>query len=289
MSTVDDFIASAEKAQALANQEIDRLKSEIDQLNSQLKDSQDISKLASALLAHLQNSYYFHILELCSKQAKLIQRMEQSGHPAYQDINSILEASQAEAKKLEPLSIHFPRAFSQHCQAKELTIDADSRHPKYTFDNRFFEVKLDEAKKIAYISNYEAGKLATIPADIPAIFRCLQKHRKRVLAKAQSGQKFLKLLRQEYLASIKAQHKKDGDSVPIRPLITSLAKKEGDDQYRADEFLFTLSQILNEGKTSIDGFQLDLQQTKDTKAGILPISTKSRGYVGFVLFVKSQS
>jgi len=185
-----------------------------------------------------------------------------------------------------PLNIRFPTAFSQACQNENLKIDSDSRHPKYTFDNRFFEVKLDETKKMAYVSNYEAGKLEGIPADIPAIIECLQRHRKRVFDKAKNDAVFLKLLRQEYLKSVKAYHKKDGDSIPIRFVIDSLAKRKDSDKYQADEFVVALSQILKEGQTKIDGFQLDLQQTKNTKDGVLPITENNRGYVGFLLFRK---
>lgn len=289
MSTIESLISNAENAKVLAQQEVIRLSSQLEKLNTQIKDAKEIDKLAPAFLAHLQNHYYFHILELWSKQGELIQRMAKSCHPAYQEMESIFEASQIEAKKLDPWSVHFPRAFSQACQVEQLPIDSDSRHPKYTFDNRFFEVKLDEAKKVAHISNYEAGTLASIPADVSAILKCLQKHRKRVFEKAQDGQQFLKLLRQEYLENIKSQGKKDGDSMPIRPIILNLSNKKGGDQYRSDEFVVALSQILKDQRTKIDGFQLDLQQTKDTKAGILPITNTSRGYVGFLLFTKISS
>jgi hypothetical protein len=262
------------------------IEKEITDLEDRLKFVKPVRKLAIALTLYVQGGKPFHILELQAKESKLLQQIQDSQHPTYAKIQAILQAAAQEAKVLEPFSVKFPRLFPEACQKEGLLIDQDSRHPIYTFDNKFFEVKLDEAKKTICISNYEAGKLDDVPADISVVIEILQRERKRVFDKAEDSLTFLKLLRREYLKVISAAHKKDGDSVPIRPIIRTLCNNKKVDHYRPDEFVVALSQLLKEGQTQIDGLELDLQQTKDTEEGVRPITEASRGYVGFLLFKK---
>lgn len=275
----EQLIRAAEELPAIVEQEIK-------QLEDRLKMVKPMCKLVAALDLYVQGDKPLHILELQAKESTLLKQIEDSQQPVYADIQQILKAAEEEAKALEPFSVKFPKLFSQACQEAGLTIDQDSRHPVYTFDNKFFEVKLNEAKKTVRISNYEAGRLDDVPADIPAVIEILKRERKRVSDKAENSLAFLKLLRREYLRIIKAEHKNDGDSVAIRPIIRTLSDNKKIDHYRPDEFVVALSQLLKEGQTQIEGFQLDLQQTKDTQEGVLPITEASRGYVGFLLFKK---
>ena len=275
----EDLIHAAQDLPTIVEQEIK-------QLEDRLKVAKTLRKFTTALALYVQSSKPLHILELQTKESKLLQQIQDFQPVVYADIQQIFKAAEQEAKALEPFSVKFPKLFSQACQEAGLTIDPDSRHPIYTFDNKFFEVKLNEAKKTVRISNCEAERLADFPADIPAAIETLQRERKRVFHKAEDSLAFLKLLRQEYLTIIKTEHKQDGDSIPIRPIIHTLENNKEIDHYAPDEFVVALSRLLKEGQTQIDGFQLDLQQTKDTEAGVLPITEASRGYVGFLLFKK---
>ena len=275
----EDLIHAAQDLPTIVEQEIK-------QLEDRLKVAKTLRKFTTALALYVQSSKPLHILELQTKESKLLQQIQDFQPVVYADIQQIFKAAEQEAKALEPFSVKFPKLFSQACQEAGLTIDPDSRHPIYTFDNKFFEVKLNEAKKTVRISNCEAERLADFPADIPAAIETLQRERKRVFDKAEDSLAFLKLLRQEYLTIIKTEHKQDGDSIPIRPIIHTLENNKEIDHYAPDEFVVALSRLLKEGQTQIDGFQLDLQQTRDTEAGVLPITEASRGYVGFLLFKK---
>lgn len=177
----------------------------------------------------------------------------------------------------------FPRDLEQSCQAKGLPLDPESRHPRYTLDQRFFQREIDEQKGTARLSDNE-GILAQLPADVPAIVEKVQAERKRICERRFDGKKFLKLLRTHYLATIKQDSQPDGASIPIRQITRRMGKNVK--RFRTDEFIFDLSRLVDEEPLDIDDVRLDLQQTKDTNQGVLLHGKAGRGYIGFIVFRK---
>ena len=126
------------------------------------------------------------------------------------------------------------------------------------------------------------GKLAEFPADVGAAWEMFQKHDTRIFARKFNGKQFLKKLRRHYLAIIKQEKVKDGSPVPIRHITRRLGKNEKG--FRTDEFVVDLWYLVDNGPLEIDGVRLDLQQTKDTRQGILLPGSAGRGYIGFIVF-----
>jgi hypothetical protein len=46
---------------------------------------------------------------------------------------------------------------------KKMRLDRDSAHPNYKFEKGFFQIRIDEHKKTARLSNYELPKLCELP------------------------------------------------------------------------------------------------------------------------------
>src|SRR5262249_18391972 len=149
------------------------------------------------------------------------------------------------------------------CRAANLPLDSDSRHPRYSLEHKFFQIEIDDQRRIARLSNREReGRLAELPADVGAVVDAIQREHTRVFGRSFDGKKFLKQLRTQYLAILKKEKLSEGASVPIRHITRRLGKNIRG--FRPDEFLVDLSRLVERGPTQVDGWQLDLQQTKDT-------------------------
>jgi hypothetical protein len=60
----------------------------------------------------------------------------------------------------------FPKMFEDACRRSDILLD-DSPHPRYTCDNHFIKIIIDESKQVTKIENHET-ELVTIPMDIAA-------------------------------------------------------------------------------------------------------------------------
>jgi hypothetical protein len=204
--------------------------------------------------------------------------MKSERHPV---IPHIEEASCLAREEAQRIMRRFPALLEEASRKDSLPLDSDSRHPKYRFERGFFQLEIDETKRMARLSDHE-GRLAEIPADVQAIVEIINREHKRIFGRKFNGNKFLKNLRTQYKAVLKKEKKSDGSSVPIRHITRRLGKnKKG---FRTDEFLVDLSQLAEKGPLEIDGRRLDLQQTKDTNQGMLLYGAAARGYIGFIVF-----
>ena len=191
------------------------------------------------------------------------------------------EASDVIANQYQ--SFMFPKLFQEKCENAKLDIDSKSRHPRYRVCNSFIEVEISEKTFEARISDRE-GILEKLPFDIDAIIEVVKKHKTRLFDRKSNPKSFIKQIYNQYKEIIKKEKLNYGDSIPIRTLMKSLSKKQNN--FRADEFIIDFSKIIKENFGEIDGFKLELQQTKDERNGILLYGLESGGYVGFIIFRK---
>lgn len=266
--------------QLLSSNRIKIQKQEQD-LRIELQLLSSFSSLLDKLEFFLQKGWFLHILDLLEKNKSLLDKNDKICNS---EILSFLEEMRAVAnEKKQIIKPHlFPRYLQEACQEARITIDSNSSHPIYKFNQSFFEVKLDESKQRIRLSNYESTKVIEFPADIEAIIYYLQQEQKRVFGRAFNSKTFLKKLRTEYLAIIKKNKLSDGSSILIRSIIQNMKKK--DKNLNSDEFLVDLSKLVKEGHNEINDKKLELQQTKDMKEGMLLHGTLSPTYVGFILF-----
>ena len=249
-------------------------------LKDEANEAARIEKILEDLHLFMINDWPLHIIDLLSRESAKLKAINTNMHTAIQFIEEVdLDAKE----KADAIKRRYPTYLEQACQYAGLALDPESRHPTYHLEQQFFQLKVDEQKWIANISDHE-GRLAVLPADVGAVVEVLQRERKRIFDRPFIGPKFLKRLHSQYMAIVKMNKLVIGTSIPIRQIIRRLEKNTKG--FRSDEFLMDLSRLIEQGTMEIDGYRLDLQQTKDIKQGILLHGIAGRGYIGFILFRK---
>jgi len=253
-------------------------KVEAQQLRSEAEEAARTERVWAEFEQFLGKGWPIHIIVLLEKEAPRLKKMRAESHPSIPEIENAFRLAKEEADRI---SRRFPSFLEEAFRESGPSIDATSRHPKYSLNGGFFRLEIDEKKRSARLSDHE-GRLAELPADVSAIVETVRKEHKRVFGRSYNGPKFLKSLRTQYKAVIKKEKQSDGSSVPIRHITRRLGKNVKG--FRTDEFLVDLSRLAQEGPFEIDGRRLDLQQTKDTNQGMLLYGAAGRGYIGFIVF-----
>lgn len=255
-----------------------QLQENSNRLKVEAEEAQKMSALISTLLSYIEKGWPMHFLNLADKEAKMLQKLRTDGIVQIQKLEEAYRIAKEESDRLMK---RYPSVFDDACKAARITLDTNSPHPKYGIKNGFFRVEIKVLTRVAKLSDLE-GKLAELPADVEAVIEKIRIEYKRVFGRGFHGPNFLKKIRAQYKRIIDREHLIDGASVPIRDITKSLKKK--DKEFRMDEFVADLSVLAEKGPHEVDGKVLDLQQTKDTKQGVLLAGAASRGYIGFVLF-----
>ncbi len=262
----------------LARELHSRAKEQASALRAQTEEAVLSEKLWRELERFACLGWSMHLLVLFDKETLLLKKMRTQGNPSI----SLLEDAYRLAKEDAVRVIRdYPGMFEEACRSKSLPLDSTSRHPRYSLEDGFFQLEIDEKRYLAKLSNHE-GRLAEISADIGAVIELIQREHQRIFGRKFDGKKFLKQIRSQYLALVKKAKQTDGASIPIRHITRRLGKNMK--SFRTDEFLVDLSRLVTDGHIEIDGRRLDLQQTKDTREGMLLHGAAGRGYIGFVVF-----
>lgn len=248
-------------------------------LKAEADSAARIERVWEGLHSFMVKDWPFHILDLLDREVPLREALRAEGHPAIPAVEGVYRDAKEQADAVKRL---YPSHLEEACRSAGLALDSESRHPTYSLEQRFFQLKVDEQKWVARLSDHE-GRLADLPADVGAVVEVLLRERKRIFGRPFNGRKFLKLLRSQYRAVAKKDKQTDGASIPIRHITRRLKDAKG---LRSDEFLVDLSRLVEQGPMDIDGYRLDLQQTKDTNQGMLLHGVAGRGYIGFVVFRK---
>lgn len=247
-------------------------------LKAESEECTQAAKIWCAFIQYIEKGWAMHFLSLAEKEAPRLKKMRADNHLIIPFIENAYRLSKDEADRVIR---RYPSLLEEGCRNSGLPLDLDSRHPKYSFESGFFRLEIDEKKQTARLYDQE-GRLAELPADVPAIVEVLQKEHKRIFGRRFNGPKFLKSLRTQYKAIIKKEKQFDGASVPVRQITRRIGKNAKG--FRTDEFLADLSRLAKEGPFEIDERRLDLQQTKDTNQGMLLHGAAGRGYIGFIVF-----
>lgn len=249
-------------------------------LRADADDASRVQRVYEELVRHISHGWPLHVLSLLEKEAPLLKGMWAQNHSA---IPVLEEAIRVAKEKADVIQRRYPGYLEDACRATNLPLDTDSRHPCYSFERKFIQLNIDDQRRTARLSDHE-GRLAEFPADVGAVIEAIQREHTRLFGRPFDGKKFLKQLRSQYLAIAKKEKQPDGASIPIRHITRRLGKNTKG--FRSDEFLMDLSRLAEQGPMEIDGWRLDLQQTKDTDQGMLLYGAGGRGYIGFVVFRK---
>jgi len=193
-------------------------------IKAQAEEVARLCKLWDNLNRFLHKQWPLHCVDLLDKDKPLLERMRVDQSSEVSLLDDIYRVAKERAQELKPH--RFPAYLETACEAANLHLDQDSRHPRYKFDQGFFQLYIDDQKKTASLSNYESSKLVEFPADIGAIVEVLQREHKRIFERHFDGKKFIKKLRTQYLAILKKDKLSDGATIPIRNITQRLGKNE---------------------------------------------------------------
>ena len=250
------------------------------ELKQQAEDAAKAADIWSQLLQARDQGLWFRLRVLIEGERSYFRALREAEDPVVESLEKLyLEAKE----RTENLLLSLPRDIEKLAERERLALDRTSRHPKYTFKDGFISLLIDEAKRVARISNYEI-RLPDIPADIATIGETLKSEEQRLFAREFEGRKFLQKLRAVYLTILKKEKLPDGSPVPLRTIARKLASN--DSKFRRDEFLIDLSKLVVEGPPEVSGFRFEFQQTKDANQGMLLYGPAGRGMVNLLIFNK---
>jgi hypothetical protein len=265
-STPDNGLSELMHAREMAEKEISDLQ---DKLDIRRKDA----KLCTEVIRFVEEEWHFHLQDLLSKEKSRVDALKKARPELAVELEKQREFAKAQGdNQLRRFMSLFPDA----CKTAGMELDRDCRHPKYTFDERFLTLELNDKKGEATLKTIE-GRIGRMPADIPALVEWLKKERTRLFERKFDGVKFLKAIYKAYKSILKKGKKMDGESVPVRDVLKQLKR-------RADEQNVDLSKLTHMNpQPSVEGQRIDFQQSKDTEKGML-LWKSTGGYIGFITF-----
>jgi hypothetical protein len=250
-------------------------------LKQQAEAAAKAADVWSRVLDAREDGLWFRLRALIEEEKSYFRQLREAGDP----IVEALEVLYKQAKEhTADLLLSLPRDIEKLAEREGLALDRTSRHPKYTFKDGFITLLVDESKRVARISNYEA-KPNDVPLDIESIGAVMKTEEARLFDRKFEGTKFLQKLRSIYLGILKKEKRADGSPVPIRTIARKMASNDA--KFGRDEFLIDLSRLAIEGPAEVSGFKFELQQTSDVSQGMLLYGPASRGMINLLIFTKS--
>ena len=234
------------------------------------------------LARYVRNDWLCHAQYLLEQEKDTIARIAEEDPQASTTVRQISEYAE---KGVTTMMRRFPNLLETACD-KVLPLDPEGRHPRYTFENNFFTLEIDEVRRHACLSDV-GGKLLEFPADVGAVIEHVQHERTRLFSRPFDGRKYLALLRKGYVEYVKSQpNETDGVSMPIRRLFQWLSNK--DKTYRLDEFIVDLSRLVQQGPHAVSGKTFELQQGRNVNQAVLLHLPDHSRYVSYLIFRKEQ-
>lgn len=260
----------------------------VHELQEQLTEGKRLKGLLESLMTFKERSLPLHVKALCEKEKDFLKALREKHHPAISPIEELYrEMNTRSGNAIREI----PGDLEKLAMSQGLTLDfARSRHPRYCFESGgLIEVDVQDKKLEAKVSTRE-GFLAKIPADAAAIIEIVKQEKRRLFDRPFAGSRFLADLRTAYSLAIKTKKAADGDPVPLREAFDLMTRKISSRKgYKSDEFLVDLSKLVLEGPGETKGYRFELQQTKDTKEGMLLLGEAGRGMVNLLIFKQANA
>jgi len=244
---------------------------------------------ATAAWTELQDYYsrgwQAHISLLLVRRASYFRGLENSDDERWKFLTEMFRNSQEDARKAVR---RFPADFEQACEEAKLKLDSASRHPRYTVRN-FIVIEVDENRLQTKITPRD-GEQVEMPTDVKAIVQHLVKEDKRLFGREFDGARFLRSLFTAYQAALKGDEqagvpRRMGEEIPLRRVTHRMSKNLT--RFASDEFNIDLATAVRENELTIEGYQLHLAHTRNTRQGMLLYGMEGSGYVGFISFRKA--
>jgi hypothetical protein len=260
----------------------------VNELQEHLVESKRLKALLDDLVRFRSRSLPIHVKALCEKEKSFLKSLREKDHSAIQAIEELYREMNSQSTGAIR---SIPGDLEKLAKSEGLTLDfSRSRHPRYCFETGgFIEVDVQDNQMEAKVSTRE-GALAKVPADAAVIIEIVKQEKKRLFERSFAGERFLADLRSAYAMAIKAKKAAEGDPVPLREVFETMTRKiKTRKGYKSDEFLVDLSRLVVEGPGETKGYRFELQQTKDTKEGMLLLGEAGRGMVKLLIFKKNNT
>lgn len=177
----------------------------------------------------------------------------------------------------------YPLLIGEAATKAGLEFDRSSQHPRYQLAGGFFRLTIDDKKRVAILQGPER-KYPQIPADVTTVIRLVQGEIKRVCGRSLDRPKYIAKILAVYRSFLKASGQEIGAPMPVRTLLRALLDKSP--KYQPDEFSYDLADVVTNGPLECEGLRMEIQHTRENKAGMLLFGGGTGAYVGFVLFRK---
>lgn len=262
----------------MAEAEASRARYQVDLARQQLDRAQQTQRFWEGLSSYIQNEYPAQALLLLRQEADLIRRLPPSDAQVVERLRLLYGELEQKARIV---ATGFGRSFPAAAREAAIQIDGTSRHPRYTFNQGFLRLDLDERDFTAKLTPRD-GESIHIGLDVSLIVDKIRSEQRRLFERELEPEIFLRSLYTAYSAVLRSEQRQEADEVPLRRVTNRLAKNLN--RFAADEFNIDLSRLVQQGSLVVDGRRLQLNHTRNQRQGMLLHGLESGGYVGFISF-----
>jgi hypothetical protein len=262
----------------MAEAEASRARYQVDLARQQLDRAQQTQRFWEGLSSYIQNEYPAQALLLLRQEADLIRRLPPSDAQVVERLRLLYGELEQKARIV---ATGFGRSFPTAAREAGIQIDGTSRHPRYTFNQGFLRLDLDERDFTAKLTPRD-GESIHIGLDMSLIVDKIRSEQRRLFERELEPEIFLRSLYTAYSAVLRSEQRQETDEVPLRRVTNRLAKNLN--RFAADEFNIDLSRLVQQGSLVVDGRRLQLNHTRNQRQGMLLHGLESGGYVGFISF-----
>jgi len=132
------------------------------ELKQQSEVATKAANIWSRVLEARDQGLWFQLRALIEGENAYFHRLREAGEQIVGPLEDLYKKAK---QQTSDLLLSLPRDMEKLAAREELALDQTSRHPKYTFKSGFITLVVDESKRLARISNYEA-KLADVALDM---------------------------------------------------------------------------------------------------------------------------
>lgn len=251
---------------------------ELKQARHALEAAERSKHFWDVLVGHLEKGELGSVLVHLERNRDYVRSLEAGRDPIWAQLDSLRSEAHA---SVTATARSLGRAFPDAARQAGLVIDSSSRHPRYTFRDGFVRLELDEKRLVAKLQSRE-GEEKEYGLDLGLIVAVLREELARLFEREFKPEPFLRSLQTAYSAVLRAEDLAEGTEVPIRKVTHRLGKNLN--RFSIDEFNVDLAQAIQSGHTTVDGCQLHLNHTRNTRQGMLLHGLEQGGYVGFISF-----
>ncbi len=274
MAASSEFVPYLEMAQG----EADRAQQQVEAAQQQLDQAQQTRKFWLDLGKCLDDGHSAHGLLLLRREAEFCRGLQAADEALVQRLRRLYTELERQSRAS---AASFGRDFPPRARDAGIKIDSTSRHPKYTFNEGFLRLEVDERNLTAKIVPRD-GEEMLLGLDTALIVERIRSEQARLFDRDVDSSTLLRSLYTAYVAVLRAEGRNDSEEVPLRRIANRLAKNLN--RFAHDEFNVDLSRLVQRGELTVDGRRLHLNHTRNRRQGMLLHGLESGGFVGFVSF-----